>query len=147
MTKDIVTVLLVEDDDIDAETVIRSFKSLKLDNPIRHARDGEEALDILRAENGAEPIKGPFVVLLDLNMPRLGGHDFLVEIRNDPSLDQIVVFVLTTSSADEDRYKAYKKNIAGYIVKHDAGNGFVEAIRLLEQFGRVVTFPEPKVAI
>jgi CheY-like chemotaxis protein len=81
------------------------------------------------------------VVLLDLNMPRLGGHDFLTEIRNEPKLEQTVVFVLTTSSADEDRYKAYKKNIAGYIVKNEAGKGFVEAIKMLGHFWQVVTFP------
>lgn len=147
MINDTVTVLLVEDDDIDAETVIRSFKQMKIANPVRHARDGEEALEILRGENGVEPIAGSFVVLLDLNMPRLGGHDFLTEIRNDPKLDQTVVFVLTTSSADEDRYKAYKKNVAGYIVKHEAGKGFVEAVKMLEHFWHVVTFPNPNVAI
>ncbi len=146
MNNDSVTVLLVEDDDIDAETVIRSFNKMKIANSVRHARDGEEALEILRGANGAEPIDGPFVILLDLNMPRLGGHDFLTELRNDPVLDQTLVFVLTTSSADEDRYKAYKKNIAGYIVKHEAGKGFIEAVKMLEQFWHVVTFPNPNKA-
>ena len=75
---------------------------MKIANPVRHARDGEEVLEILRGQNDAEPIVGSFVVLLDLNMPRLGGHDFLTEIRNEPKLEQTVVFVLTTSSADED---------------------------------------------
>ena len=74
-------------------------------------------------------------------MPRLGEYDFRTEIRNDPKLEQAVVFVLTTSSADEDWYKAYKKNIAGYIVKNEAGKGFVEAIKMLEYFWQVVTFP------
>ena len=74
-------------------------------------------------------------------MPRLGGHDFRTEIRNDPKREQAVVFVLTTLSADEDWYKAYKKNIAGYIVKNEAGKGFVEAIKMLEHFWQVVTFP------
>lgn len=146
MINDTVTVLLVEDDDIDAETVRRSFDKLKIINPVRHARDGEEALDILRGKNGAELIDGPFVVLLDLNMPRLGGHGFLTEIRDDPELNQTVVFVLTTSKADEDRHKAYAKNIAGYIVKQEAGKGFVEAIKMLKYFWQVVTLPNPKAA-
>jgi len=141
MNTDTVQVLLVEDDDIDAETVKRSFQKMKIGNPIRHARDGEEALEMLRGENGAEPIIGPFVVLLDLNMPRLGGHDFLAEIRKDPILRETVVFVLTTSNAGDDRTKAYKKNVAGYIVKHEAGTGFIEAIKMLQQFWRVVTLP------
>ena len=102
MINDTVTVLLVEDDDIDAETVIHSFKQMKIANPVRHARDGEEALEILRGQNDAQPIVGSFVVLLNLNMPRLGGHDFRTEIRNDPKREQAVVFVLTTLSADED---------------------------------------------
>ena len=102
MINDTVTVLLVEDDDIDAETVIHSFKQMKIANPVRHARDGEEALEILRGQNDAEPNVGSFVVFLDLNMPRLGGYDFRTEIRNDPKLEQAVVFVLKTLSADED---------------------------------------------
>lgn len=146
MINDTVTVLLVEDDDIDAETVVRSFNKLKIGNPVRHARDGEEALEILRGENGFAPIDGPYVVLLDLNMPRLNGHDFLTEIRNDPMLDQTVVFVLTTSSAEEDCHKAYKKNVAGYIVKQEAGKGFIEAVKMLEQFWHVVTFPNSRMA-
>jgi len=146
MTNETVTVLLVEDDDIDAETVIRSFNKLKIGNPVRHARDGEEALDILRGANGSEPIEGPFIILLDLNMPRLDGHEFLTELRNDPELNQAVVFVLTTSKADEDRHKAYKMNVAGYIVKQETGSGFIEGVIMLEQFFRVVGFPNPKAA-
>jgi len=144
MIDETVTVLLVEDDDIDAETVFRSFKKLKIGNPVRHARDGEEALEILRGTNGAEPIEGPVIVLLDLNMPRLGGHGFLREIRNDPVLGETVVFVLTTSNADEDLHKAYKKNVAGYIVKYEAGKGFIDAVKMLRQFWQVVTFPYPR---
>lgn len=146
MINETVTVLLVEDDDIDAETVIRSFNKLKIGSPVRHARDGEEALDILRGANGSEPIEGPFVILLDLNMPKLDGHEFLTELRNDPKLNQAVVFVLTTSKADEDRHKAYKRNVAGYIVKQETGSGFIEMIEMLEQFLHVVVFPNPNTA-
>lgn len=141
MSGDPVTVLLVDDDDIDVETVTRSFRKLKISNPIRRVRDGEQALHALRGTGSLEKIEKPVVVLLDLNMPKLDGHEFLNELRSDPELDETIVFVLTTSDAEVDRLRAYKRQVAGYILKQDAGDGFVEALKLLEHYWRVVTFP------
>ena len=141
MTSGAVTVLLVDDDDIDAESVTRSFRKLKISNPIQRVRDGEQALHVLRGTGGLEKIEKPVVVLLDLNMPKLNGHEFLNELRGDPELDETVVFVLTTSDAEVDRLRAYKRQVAGYILKQKAGDGFVEALKMLEHYWQIVSFP------
>jgi len=133
-----VNVLLVDDDAVDARAVQRAFREHKIGNPLFRARDGLEALDMLRGANGADPVPGPRMVLLDLNMPRMGGIEFLKELREDPELGGTVVFVLTTSEADEDRAAAYKEHIAGYIVKSDVGERFLSLVRLLDAYWRVV---------
>lgn len=141
MSAQTVSILLVEDDDVDAEAVERAFESKKISNPIRRARDGIEALQILRGSNGHEPISRPYIVLLDLKMPRMGGLGFLDELRLDDELRHSVVFVLTTSRAEQDMSAAYEKFIAGYIVKSRAGDGFHDLIGMLNFYWRVVELP------
>lgn len=136
-----VTILLVDDDMIDAMAVKRSFRDLKISNPLIQAANGIEALEHLRGENGREKVQAPCLVLLDLNMPRMGGIEFLEEVRSDPVLRNLLVFVMTTSAAEEDRTSAYDKNIAGYILKHRVGHTFLQAISMLEHYWRVVEFP------
>lgn len=133
-----VSILLVEDDDIDAKAVQRGLNKLRLANPIIRAKNGIEALEMLRDEN---VIKRPNIILLDLNMPLMGGLEFLQEIRQDPDLSDSVIFVLTTSSADEDRVAAYKEHVAGYIVKSDVKDGFDKVINMLDHYWRVVLLP------
>jgi CheY-like chemotaxis protein len=136
-----VTVLLVDDDDVDVQAVRRAFRKAKIANPVEVARDGVEALAILRGEEGHDPIQRPYIIILDLNMPRMDGREFLTELRNDPQHHDAVVFVLTTSQADEDRAASYDKNVAGYIVKSDVGKGFLNVINLLDCYWRVVLLP------
>jgi CheY-like chemotaxis protein len=136
-----VTVLLVDDDDVDVQAVRRAFRKAKIANPIQVASDGLEALAMLRGENGHPPIMRPYIVILDLNMPRMDGLEFLTELRKDPNHHAAVVFVLTTSKADEDRAASYDKNVAGYIVKSDVGEGFLNMINLLDCYWRVVLLP------
>ena len=131
-----VTILLVDDDDIDIELAKRAFKKARIANPIVTAGNGEEALKLLR--NG---INRPYIVLLDLNMPRMNGIEFLEQIRSDENLADTVVFVLTTSDADRDKWAAYKNQVAGYILKTNVGSGFVELISLLEHYWRIVELP------
>lgn len=134
-----VSLLLVEDDDIDAKAVERGVKKLKLANPIIRARNGLEALKLLHDK---EQIDKPYIILLDLNMPIMGGLEFIQNIRNDDNLKDSIIFVLTTSSADEDRVAAYSENIAGYIVKSDVKDGFEKVINMLDCYWRVVLLPK-----
>jgi CheY-like chemotaxis protein len=136
-----VTVLLVDDDKVDAMAVRRSFQELRIANPVIEACNGIEALDHLRGENGCARVPSPCLVLLDLNMPRMGGIEFLDELRRDPSLHRTLVFVMTTSAAEEDRLRAYDKNVAGYVLKHRVGQSFLDSISMLEHYWRVVEFP------
>jgi CheY-like chemotaxis protein len=140
---DTVTVLLVEDDKVDRMAIRRSFRLLKIGNPVIEVGDGIEALERLRGENGAEKIAPPYLILLDLNMPRMNGIEFLTALRADRLLRRDIVFVLTTSSAEEDRIRAYDMNVSGYILKENVGQGFLDAVTMLSHFWRVVQFPTP----
>lgn len=132
-----INILLVEDDDIDAMLVTKALGKEKIVNPIVRAVDGIEAFEKLR--DGS--VDSPYVILLDLNMPRMGGLEFLAEIREDPKFRSAIIFVFTTSSAEKDRWQAYDHNIAGYLLKDGSGADFIEAIKLLDSYRRVVEFP------
>jgi CheY-like chemotaxis protein len=136
-----VHVLLVEDDDVDVMAVERAFRDLKLANPLYRARDGLEALAMLRGDDGHTAVPRPFIVLLDLNMPRMNGIEFLQAVRKDPDHAGSVVFVLTTSKQDEDRLRAYGLGAAGYILKDNVGDDFINLVTMLEHYWRVVELP------
>ena len=137
-----VNLLLVEDDEVDVQGMKRAFAKSRIGNPITVARDGVEALEILRGENGQAKLAKPHLILLDLNMPRMNGLEFLEAIRADEDLKTSVVFMITTSKAEEDKARAYEKNVAGYIVKQDPANTFMQAVALLEHYWKIVEFPE-----
>lgn len=133
-----VTLLLIEDDDIDAMSITRAFKKMHIGNNIIRANDGQEGLDLLRSS----AVPSPYIILLDLQMPRLNGLEFLETIREDPELAKSTVFVLTTSKSDEDITASYKKNIAGYFVKEQVGEGFLDIVKMLKGYWKIVHFPE-----
>jgi CheY-like chemotaxis protein len=133
--------LHVEDDDICLMMLNRTFKKAKIANPISVAHDGIEALELLRGTNGRPRLPRPFLILLDLNMPRMDGIEFLKELRKDEELKKSIVFIMTTSGADEDKVKAYNLGVAGYILKSNPANAFLEAAALLATYCRVVEFP------
>ena len=137
-----VTFLVVEDDDIDAELVMRAFKKLKIANPVVRAKDGIEALDLLRGTNGVDRILTPYLILLDINMPRMSGLEFLDEVRSDPNLRRSVIFMLTTSDDERDILRAYEQNIAGYVIKDNAHTSFHSALPMLDLYWRVVELPK-----
>ena len=141
MTGRSVNILLVEDNAVDQEAIQRAFKRHRIANPIHVAADGIEALARLRGTNGLTKLPRPYLVLLDLNLPRLNGVELLREIRGDPELHDSIVFVLTTSKRDEDRMASYDLNVAGYVVKSDVGAGFIRLIELLDHYWRIVEFP------
>ncbi len=135
-----IQVLLVDDDDVDVMAVKRDFAAAKIGNPLVVARDGIEALEMLRGQR-APAVTKPYMILLDLNMPRMNGIEFLHELRKDPAHGDAVVFVLTTSAADEDRAAAYRELISGYIVKATAGADFKRLVTLLDAYWMVVELP------
>lgn len=136
-----VSVLLVDDDSIDRMAMIRAFRTLKVANPVIEAHDGVEALSILRGIAGKPKLQPPFIIFLDLSMPRMDGLEFLAEIRSDPNLETSIVFVLTTSKADEDRTAAYRHHIAGYIVKADFASEFWRVVDMIDHYWRIVELP------
>lgn len=136
-----VNILLVEDDDVAVEAIMRSMCKYEISFPVTHAEDGKVALDILKGTHPTKIVRHPFIVLLDLNMPRMNGFEFLEALRADPKLKSAVVFVLTTSSSDTDRAKAYNENIAGYMVKDKVGPQFSKLFNLLSNYGGTVSLP------
>lgn len=141
MTYGVANFLVVDDDIVSIMAVKRAVKKLGLGNPVREAANGLEALAILRG-SGADPaLAPPYVIILDLNMPRMSGHEFLEELRQDDRLASAIVFVLTTSSSPTDVDDAYKANVAGYIVKDGSPENFKEALSMIGMFSEVVMLP------
>lgn len=138
----VVTLLLVDDDDVDIMSVRRALKDLDIGNPVVVAHDGLEALEHLRGENGREAIAPPYIIILDLNMPRMDGIEFLSELRADKALQHSIVFVLTTSCAQKDMVQAYAHNVAGFITKGASNDVVQEAVQMLDLYWRVVKLPE-----
>ncbi len=134
-------ILLVEDDDVAAESVRRSLKQTGVPFPVVWVEDGVAALEVLRGLDPARRVRRPLVTLLDLNMPRMNGFEFLQALRADPALRDEVVFVLTTSDADTDRTRAYHEQIAGYMVKSAVGPQFSKLVQLLLSYEAAVTLP------
>jgi CheY-like chemotaxis protein len=137
----VVHILLVDDDEVAAEAVVRGFRRQKIANPFTVVSDGIQALKALRGEDGEPRVPRPYMVLLDISMPRMNGIEFLQHLRQDPTLRTSIVFVLTTSDRDEDIMAAYHQQIAGYLLKARAGRDFVDLISLLDSYWRVVEFP------
>jgi CheY-like chemotaxis protein len=140
MTDKTINILLVEDDEVDVMNVKRAFQKNNLTNPIYHAGNGIEALQFLRDEADVK-IPFPRIVLLDLNMPRMGGIEFLQEIRKDPRLRNLSVFVMTTSNEDKDKVDAYNLNVAGYILKPLSMESFVSAVAILKNYWTLCEYP------
>ena len=135
-------ILIVEDDDIDAEALIRAFKAHKVSNPITRVADGVEALAVLRGGKDKPPLSQPHLILLDLNLPRMNGLEFLSAVRQDEKLKQSIVFVLTTSNFEGDKTSAYTHNVAGYVLKDTDDHGFSDVIKLLDQYQSLVEYPQ-----
>ncbi len=113
----LMSVLVIEDNDVDLERITRCLTKAELPNPIYFALDGEEALDQLRGRNGKEPIDTPCLILLDLNMPRMNGLEFLAELRKDSELADTPVLVLTTSDREEHIEESRKLGVVEYVAK------------------------------
>ncbi|HEY0037786.1 MAG TPA: response regulator [Longimicrobium sp.] len=131
-------ILLVEDDEVDVMNVRRAFKKNNICNPLWVAGNGLDGLEMLRSGDMPRERR---LVLLDLNMPRMNGIEFLRELRADPELRSVPVVVLTTSDDERDRVEAYNLNVAGYILKPVTLMNFVEAMATLNKYWSLVELP------
>ena len=122
-------ILLVEDDEVDVMTVQRSIKELNIANPLHIAGNGEEGLEYLQ-----ETEIMPCIILLDINMPRMNGIEFLRHIKEDDKFRRIPVIILTTSKEEQDRYESFDLNAAGYMVKPVDYDQFVKLISTIEHY-------------
>ena len=131
-----INILLVEDDEVDVMNVQRAFKKGNILNPLFIAKNGLEALNMLRAsqDNPAAVPNQRRLILLDLNMPKMGGIEFLQNLRNDENLKSIPVVVLTTSNQDRDLVEAYNLNVAGYLIKPVQFAHFVDLMTTLNKY-------------
>lgn len=138
-------ILLVEDDDVDAEAVARALSRRLGKHPITIVKDGYDALTVLRGTKDGDGLHQPYLILLDINMPRMNGLEFLKEVRRDESLRHSIVFILSTSGSVEDRIDAYDLNVAGYVLKSNLGEGLDNLVALLDSYNSAIEFPpDPK---
>ncbi len=138
MSEKMLNILLVEDDEVDVMNVRRAFKKNNICNPLWVAGNGLDGLAMLR---GPEIPRDRRLILLDLNMPKMNGIEFLRELRGDPELRLTPVVVLTTSDDERDRVDAYNLNVAGYILKPVTLMNFVEAMATLNKYWTLVEMP------
>ncbi len=136
-----VSILLVEDDRIDAKAFMRAYQAANISNSVTLARDGVEAWEELNGLRTGTPFPRPSVLVLDINMPRMSGIELLQKIRSDERLHDLVVFMLTTSNDDSDKIAAYDLNVAGYMLKSDLEHGFEKAVELLQSYLKTIEFP------
>jgi CheY-like chemotaxis protein len=130
-------ILLIEDDDVDVMTVKRALKDLKVTNELIPLGDGEEAIEYLKREC----VTKPCIVLLDLNMPKMDGAEFLKTVKADNSLKKIPVVILTTSNSDRDVIESFELGAAGYMVKSIDYEKFVETIQVIDRYWTLSKLP------
>ena len=131
-------ILLVEDDRVDAMTVRRAFKQVRIPNPLHHVENGEEALEFLKNEKNEKPA----IILLDLNMPKMNGIEFLQVIKNEQDFQTLPVIILTTSKEQKDRINSYKFGVAGYVVKPVDYQQFVEMVNAIKTYWSLSQLPD-----
>ncbi|HUQ47711.1 MAG TPA: response regulator [Gemmatimonadaceae bacterium] len=138
MSERVLNILLIEDDEVDVMNVRRAFERNNVSNPLFVAGNGLEGLEVLR---GDEMPKERRLVLLDLNMPKMNGIEFLVALRADQELAATPVVVLTTSNDDQDKIDAYNLNVAGYLLKPVTFSNFCERMTTLNKYWTLVEMP------
>lgn len=141
------TILLVEDNDDDAELTVRAFKRANVKNPLARARDGEEALDFLFGRGkyaGRDVSDLPAITLLDINMPKVSGFEVLKAIRADQRTKHLPVIILTSSNEEKDRLRAYKHFANSYVIKPVDYDQFVQAASQLGLYWLVLNAPPPR---
>jgi len=130
-------ILLIEDDSVDAMTVKRALKELRVTNPLQWAENGEEGLAYLQQPDHEQPC----LILLDLNMPVMNGIEFLQTFKSLPELRRIPVIALTTSDEQEDKVESFELGVAGYMRKPVEYQQFVEIIRTIDAYWTISESP------
>jgi len=139
-------ILLAEDNDNDVELTRQGFKRAKLLVNLHRVRDGEECLDFLRKQGQYVGAPTPDLILLDLNMPKVGGEQVLAEMLKDESLRSLPVVILTTSEQAEEVLKMYKMRCSSYIVKPVDFDQFLKVVRAITEYWfTVVVLPKTAV--
>ena len=136
--KEDMLILLVEDDRVDVLTIKRALKDINVTNPLEIAGNGEEALEFLREKS--KPLPG--IILLDLNMPKMNGVEFLGVVKKDNLMKRIPVVVLTTSREEQDKLDTFDLGAAGYMIKPVDYKKFVEVMRTIDLYWTLNEFPE-----
>lgn len=137
-----IEILLVEDSPADILLTREAFEESRIVNTLHVVEDGVQAMDYLHKRGAHASAPRPDLILLDLNLPRKNGREVLAEIKADPNLRKIPIVVLTTSSADEDIFRAYDLNANCYVVKPVGFENFMEAMQSIRHFWfSVVTLP------
>lgn len=131
-------ILLVEDDCVDVLTVQRALKELDVANPLISTGDGEEALEYLQDNAKTKPC----MILLDLNMPRMSGMEFMEIAKSDESLKTIPIIVFTTSNTEQDIAKSFELGAAGYMVKSVDYSEFIEMIKTIDSYWSLSELPQ-----
>lgn len=131
-------ILLIEDDNIDAMTVKRAFRELKITNELVRTLNGEQALDYLSKNEN----KKPCIIITDLNMPKMNGIEFVRAVKNHEQLKNIPIVVLTTSKDETDKLETFKHSVAGYMVKPVDYMQFVEAVRAIDLYWTLSELPD-----
>ena len=134
-------IFLIEDNDLDVEIFKRSLKKECEAGVLHRARDGVEALEMLSGSESDGTVPVPFVILLDINMPRMNGHEFLAELRKTEGIRDSRVFIFTTSDSPKDISLAYERNANGYIVKPSSSSQMREVISLLKSYWSICKHP------
>ena len=137
MKGQLATIFVVEDDDVDYRLLRRAFDERKIGNVVVRARDGIDALEQLRS--GA--VRKPYIILLDINMPRMNGREFLAELRKDPELHQSVVFAVTTSDDERDVRQVFEHHVAGYFLKDNVYQSLEEIVGVVDGYWQIVVLP------
>lgn len=133
-------ILLVEDDKVDALTVKRAFKDLNIPNNLVFAYNGEEALEYLLDSEKVNPC----LILLDINMPKMNGIEFLKEFKKHESINYIPVIVVTTSRDEEDKIELFNLSVSGYMIKSLEYNKFLRTIEVIKSYWTLSELPAHK---
>lgn len=135
-----ISILMIEDDEVDVMAFQRAIDKVDIENKVYYAANGLEGLAYLRGDEGKPKVQQPCVVLLDLNMPKMNGFEFLEVLRADEDIQDTAVFVLTTSNLDKDKVRAEQLSVAGYLVKSELGESFLPVIEKLSAYWMSMSF-------